>query len=164
MGGDATFLYALPTEPSLESSQEATRELVSHQIWRTVERSAFKTRLQGMRPDASKFLGDVSLPLRSGALLAALCSIGAMLSRASTVGRYHEPGERPLRTPTECLVALLDALESAERESYAGGGGRQRAAVLQIRRRGEDARLRSRMDIESLMMILETAEDDLDAV
>ena len=162
-GQNFAFLYALSTEPTREN-QEAARKLVNQLIWRTTEQSVSRTRLRTLRADAERLLKDVALPMSSGALLVALSSIGVLLSKASTAGQYYVPDERPPRTPTECLVALLDMLDAAEESSRSSSSRRQEAnTVAKIRHRGEHARLSSRMDMASVLSLLETAAAELDA-
>ncbi|KAK0701288.1 hypothetical protein B0H67DRAFT_688153 [Lasiosphaeris hirsuta] len=129
---------------------------------RTVEGSKFRARLQVLVSDARKILIANPPPMTCGSLLSAIESIGEIFNRASTAGVYCKPQDRPLRTPAECLAALSDALEAAE--TFFSSNHLRLKAIQRAKSRVETARLSSKMDMQSVILLLETTKNELGAM
>jgi len=153
-------LNALDTEPPLRNRQ-GTRAILEMLVQRTVKPWSSCVNVQGAAAKATEMLECIPLPLKAGVVLHQLSIIGASLASAAMKGQYHQATVIPPRTPTECLVALLDELDAAVTSTAAV---QQLNIIKQIKNHGEDSRLHNRMEIDSIKSLLELAEGEFASV
>lgn len=146
-------IKALSTEPPLRN-QQGTRAILAMLVQRTVRPWSSRVSVQGAAAKATEIVECIPLPLKSGAVLRQLSILGTSLASAAMKRQYHQATVIPPRTPTECLVALLDELDAAATSTTAV---QQLDIINKIKNHGEDSRLRNRMEIDSIKSFLELA-------
>jgi len=157
-GEGVTSLIATRDQPS-STTHQATSHLLIRVLDQTISAAPSNANLQQLRIDISKKLLDVAFCFKAGTTLSMLSSMGTLVACAATSDQYYAPQTFPPRTPTECLVTLLDGLDAALTSS----NNSQRRTIENLILEGENLRLRSQMDMHSVMSLMHHAESQLSA-
>ena len=143
-----------PSHDSQRSIQLHLTKLAS----RTFSNMVLHKRRPDLYSDAIRIIHEVDFPLKAGTVLEALSSLGTTIARSITVGEFYAPAEVPPRTPTECLVVLLDIMDSAGSSLIE----HQREALKHCIKDAESYRLRSRITIEDISHLLQNTAKRLE--